>query len=150
MTQRIPFQSLLKQTSGGYELFDKLTRPHDDLQLSVQAHDGSYCCPRQGGLPPSVYTEFELAAFTVANDRIDVWMQPTDDTLREAWCPYDDVAAYVPTETVQAIVEYFLSGGEFAPRERKSWADCMDDDDDDSDDVELTSEAQSWAAFAEG
>jgi hypothetical protein len=146
MTQ--PFQhSLVRFNTGWRNFFKHLTRPHDDVVLSIQAHDGAYCSPRVDNLPGTGYSSFELAAFEKSDDggRDGDWLSPSG---LEVWSYSDDVAGYVDAADVQRVVDYFLAGGEFTRHD--SHLSRFRDEEDDGDEDELTDEAKSWLAFVEG
>ncbi len=68
----------------------------DSTRLSIQAGYGKYCQPRRDGIDKFHYTAWELGAWS---DTVQ-WLKPTKD-----WSSYDDVAAYVDTDRVQALFD---------------------------------------------
>ncbi len=75
-------------------------------EVSVQASGFHYCQPRVTGLPLNEYSAVEIALWP-ANKELQ-WSTPGNTSFLKPYSDLwggDDVAAYVPWETVQAIVD---------------------------------------------
>ena len=67
----------------------------DGFAMSVQAHDGAYCSPREDNA--STYTEVEVAYPNMYEPLLMQWVE--DDTR-----PCDTVYAYVPRQVVALVI----------------------------------------------
>lgn len=77
-----------------------------NYDVSIQAGVAAYCIPRESGLPLAEYQEVEIALWLADGSRS--WATPENTPFLAQWAHLwgdDDVAGYVPWETVQAIVD---------------------------------------------
>ena len=95
------FRDLLKRADGSNNHFEKieLNRDGNSISMSIQASRHNYSAPRQDGLQPHDYREFEVAFL-----RDDKFVNPIDINFG-----YDQVLAYVSTEEVQRLFQKFMS-----------------------------------------
>jgi hypothetical protein len=72
------------------------------LSMSIQSHAGSYCFPRQGGLPSHKYTSFEIGYPNEPVADLSYYAEDLDD-------PCGTIYPYVPLNIIQSI--YDSNGG---------------------------------------
>ena len=73
----------------------KRVKCEDGFSMSVQAHDGAYCCPNADNAER--YTEVEVGYPTQMEDLLMKWCE---DPTR----PCDTVYAYVPSHVVSLVI----------------------------------------------
>jgi hypothetical protein len=87
---------------------------HDELSLSIQSGETSYCEPRrnlQEHEDPTLYTHFEVALFykggfyNPAKQALPTQGEPVPEEVRSCWSTHDDVVGWMPQEKVQEIFD---------------------------------------------
>jgi hypothetical protein len=80
------------------------TIPAGDYFMSIQAHDGAYCTPRET-VPLETYTAFEVAIF----DEGENWVIPPDTLAQFDWASRFEtgettsVAGWLSIETIERM-----------------------------------------------
>lgn len=101
------FRDLIERESGRAWSNKHLDLP-GGLRLSVQASAHHYCSPRVHQANPRAYDEWELALFRDSGP----WLMAVG--FEDLWNG-DQVAAYVPTDRVQALYDALMAGGAVVP-----------------------------------